>query len=103
MEIVIDQYKMSHLVRRPIPQGGQDLGDWVELLYIIAAVSVTVNIAIICFVTDDLNNMLGVDPDTVSRSDELVMFIFCEHIIISIEHIALFSKNETRKKSRKGN
>jgi len=84
LEIVVDQYKMSNLVRRPIPQGGQDLGDWVELLYIIAAVSVTVNIAIICFVTDDLNNMLGVDPDTVSRSDELVMFIFCEHIIIIV-------------------
>jgi len=81
VEARIDMHKLSKFYRRPEPLGRKDIGMWVFILNIVGWIAVATNIAIICFVTSDLDDLLGLAEDDETR---LTVFIILEHLILGL-------------------
>eukprot|EP00494_Astrolonche_serrata_P019269 UN19472 len=79
VEVRVDMRKFFYYYRRPDPRGATNIGSWVSILDFIGWVSAATNIAIICFVTHDLDELTGTNADTDTK---LGMFVLLEHGII---------------------
>ena len=52
VEIRVDARKLLYDYRRPIPQGNQDIGSWMDVFVALSFLSVVTNCGIVCFTMD---------------------------------------------------
>jgi len=54
VKVKLQAWKQLKMYHRPIPQGAQDIGSWQSIFYIVSAMGVCTNGALICFTMDIL-------------------------------------------------
>jgi len=79
VELQIDAYKFTHLKARPTPKGARSIGSWKFIIYIIGWVATATNVALMVFMTSNIQELFDLDTDIQSR---LLVFLVVEHIII---------------------
>ena len=56
LEYIIDKKKLMYTIRRPVPRGASDIGDWKQTIYTVSILSIFTNSVILAFnVTNDSN------------------------------------------------
>jgi len=81
VESRIDMAKLASLTKRPIPQGSNSIGTWIYILDTMSWICCATNIAIVCFITNDMTLLTGLEGDDETK---LLMFVMIEHLIIAI-------------------
>jgi Calcium-activated chloride channel len=93
-ETRIDSTKLCKLSRRPEPAGAENIGTWYDILNIVSFLAVGINIAIVCFETEVVLNVL--DKVHLSETDGRVyLFLITEHALFLIKFaVAYFVPDE---------
>jgi hypothetical protein len=62
VRVKLQLWKAMNLKQRPIPDGAQDIGNWMDIFYAICMMAVITNGSIICFTMDVLKTDAEVEP-----------------------------------------
>ena len=83
VELRVDAYKLTDIVRRPLPSGAQGIGNWLQIIRFLGFVGIFTNATIIVFTS----TMLNVDN---LETKWFIWVLICNVLYILKEAIAYF-------------
>lgn len=80
VSIHADVYRLLNMMRRPVPLPSSDIGNWQEVMTILAIIAVVTNSALLCFIMENVF-------DSYSWRTRLWIFVAMQYVIFSSMYV----------------